>query len=466
MQRLVLAVLVLLPLAAWAGESNPQFSGYLGDNDTATFFVRPTSDEESWWFKIPDGDYFWLKTQDSTGRELEDTDLSDHQSVTLVGAKGRKVIFRIYEIGGDGNWSAWKGTGPSSADERVVFSKPVAAKPSHPVQFSGWLGEDDTTEFFVRPESDRESWWFEIPDGEYFWVKTNDSTGREIQDTDLSDHQSVTLVGAKGRKVAFRIYEIAGEGNWSAWKGSGPAAANEDAVFSSAAPATAPPAQRSFLKPGSDGKYSGYLDDKDSTSFVVRPQSDREVWRFEIPRGEYFWLKVITDGVERADIDLSDYGSVTLVNARGKDVTFTIYEIAGEGNWSAWKSDKPAADDRAVDLAQSGQTEDPGKFYRELGRSLDIYAELINEALGHSGTLAKGESDTITITTESDVEEWKFTIPAGAKFSVKVLAANGDVLRDIDLTQSNTVKLQGVREHKLVIRAKSGSGDWSARRLD
>ena len=125
MRRLVLAAIVLFPLAVLASESNPQFSGTLGEDDTSTFFVRPTSDNESWWFKIPDGDYFWLKTQDSTGTELEDTDLSDHQSITLVGAKGKKVIFRIYEIGGSGPWSAWKGEGPSSLDERVVFSQPA-----------------------------------------------------------------------------------------------------------------------------------------------------------------------------------------------------------------------------------------------------------------------------------------------------------------------------------------------------
>jgi hypothetical protein len=215
------------------------------------------------------------------------------------------------------------------------------------VQYSGWLGDNDTSDFVVRPASDRESWWFEIPDGEYFWVKTNDSTGREIQDTDLSDHQSVTVVGAKDRKVTFRIYEIAGEGNWSAWKGTEPAEANEDAVFPSAKPAV----PKALLKPGSDGKYSGYLDEDDSTSFVVKPKSDRESWRFRIPDGKYFWLKVFTDGEERDDIDLSDYDSVTLVNAEDVEVTFTIYQIGGVGDWSAWKVKEPDDDDREVDLS-------------------------------------------------------------------------------------------------------------------
>jgi hypothetical protein len=466
MQRLVLAVLVCIPLAAMAGEANPQFSGSLGDNDTSTFFVRPTSDNESWWFKIPDGDYFWLKTQDSTGTELEDTDLSDHRSVTLVGAKGRKVIFRIYEIGGNGPWSAWKGDGPSSADERVVFS--AAAPTSRPdAQFSGTLGDNDTAEFFVRPESDRESWWFQIPDGDFFWVKTQDSTGREYQDTDLSDHQSVTLVGAKGRKVIFRIYEIAGNGAWSAWKGTGPAAANEDAVFAVSKPeVNAQPSPGQLLKPGADGKFSGYLDEDDSTSFAVKPESDLEHWRFQIPDGKYFWLKVMIDGVERDDIDLSDYGSVTLKGAKGQDIVLTIYQIGGVGNWSAWKAADAADQDHVFDLA--GETSD-GEVDSELDDE-ELYQALADlfagDSEGLSGSLTTGTSDTIVITTESDSEDWVFAIPDGAKFKVKVLAANGDVLRDVDLAQSNRVTLEGKGEHKLVIRAKSGSGDWSARKVE
>lgn len=333
-------------------------------------------------------------------------------------------------------------------------------------QFSGSLGDNDTATFFVRPTSDNESWWFKIPDGDYFWVKTQDSTGREYQDTDLSDHQSVTLVGAKGKKVVFRIYEIAGEGAWSAWKGSGPAAANEDAVFAVAKPTmNAQPAPGQLLKPGDDGKFSGYLDEDDSTSFAVKPESDLEHWRFQIPDGKYFWLKVMIDGVERDDIDLSDYGSVTLKNAKGQDMILTIYQIGGVGEWSAWKSASAADEDHVFDL--TGETSD-GEIDFDLDDEAlyEALAELFagEDSEGLTGSLAEGASDTITVTTESESEEWVFAIPDGAKFKVKVLAANGDVLRDVDLAQSNRITLEGKGEHKLVIRSKSGSGDWSARK--
>ncbi len=466
MHRLVLLAVVVLPLTALAGPENPQFSGVLGDNDTATFFVRPAADVESWWFEIPEGEYFWLKTEDSTGRELEDTDLSSKQSVTLVGAKGRKVIFRIYEIAGEGRWAAWKGDGPSANDERVVFPTAAAVAPVSKPQFSGYLGEDDTFEFFVRPESDRESWWFEIPSQAFFWVKTQDSTGRELQDTDLSSNKSVTLVGARGRKAVFRIYQIAGSGNWSAWKGTGPAAGNEDAVFPAFNPARDWSAPGKLIQPGSDGRFSGYLGEDESTSFVVRPQSDLEHWRFEIPDGKFFWLKVFTDGEERDDIDLSDYRSVTLKNAKDKKVTLTIYQIGGVGNWSAWKASQPAEADRVVNLGTAaGDDADLTEYFQRNQALLEALSELAN-LLGPSGTLEQGESDTVEVTAQKANETWVFSVPADAKFKVKVLDSSGKVLRDVDLTQTDRVTLPAAGKYRFVVKAHSGQGSWTASRKD
>jgi hypothetical protein len=121
MRRLLLVIVLLALVVAPAAAEGPRFSGYVwkGHGDTARFTVRPASELESWWFLIPSNTYFWCKVFDEDGVEKDDIDLSDHQSITLLNALGKKVQFAVYEINGSGAWSAWRYSSRSSANEDV-----------------------------------------------------------------------------------------------------------------------------------------------------------------------------------------------------------------------------------------------------------------------------------------------------------------------------------------------------------
>jgi hypothetical protein len=122
---LVPVMLAALVVPALASGDEPEFTGYVwkGNHDTTYVMVRPQSNIESWWFDIPSDAYFWCKTYNADGDELADTDLSDHKSITLVGAEDERVKFAIYEVAGEGEWSARRGSSRSSTNEDVVFGE-------------------------------------------------------------------------------------------------------------------------------------------------------------------------------------------------------------------------------------------------------------------------------------------------------------------------------------------------------
>lgn len=219
MKRLLLAVALLAPMFVLAAESDgPKFSGYLwqGNHDSTAFVVRPQSNNESWWFKIPEGEYFWCKTNNSEGTELEDTDLSDHKSVTLKGAMGDKVTFVVYEIAGNGAWSAWKGTGASSADDEVSFGTTSEETSTGDVIASGSLPKGESSTFAYEASTDDESLVFTWPSDASFWVKVFSSSGKQLGDYDLGDGDKINLTG--GGKFTLKIYSKSGSGAWTARK--------------------------------------------------------------------------------------------------------------------------------------------------------------------------------------------------------------------------------------------------------
>lgn len=213
MKKLLLAVLVLAPVLALAASDDMEFSGYFvqWNHDSASFVVRPTSARESWKFRIPEGEFFWVKTLDAKGTELEDTDLSDHDGVTLVNAVGKKVTFVIYEIAGEGAWSARKSDG-SGTYEEVSFgggsSDDVAA------DFSGTLSKGDTSSFTVTAQGNPEDWVFTWPAGASYFVKVLGKTGKKLGDYDLDDGDIITLTG--GGQFTLKVYSKKGSGRWTA----------------------------------------------------------------------------------------------------------------------------------------------------------------------------------------------------------------------------------------------------------
>jgi|WetSurMetagenome_2_1015567.scaffolds.fasta_scaffold448527_1 hypothetical protein len=221
MKRLLLAVALLAPVLALAAEGDgPKFSGYLwqGNHDSTYFVVRPQSNNESWWFKIPDGEYFWCKTNDAEGTELEDTDLSDHKSITLKGAMGDKVTFIVYEIAGNGAWSAWKGTGASSADDEVSFGGSSSdVSTDGELVASGSLPKGESSTFAYEASADDENLVFTWPSGASFWVKVFGSSGKQLGDYDLNEGETINLTG--GGKFTLKIYSKSGSGAWTARKG-------------------------------------------------------------------------------------------------------------------------------------------------------------------------------------------------------------------------------------------------------
>jgi hypothetical protein len=111
------AVLALVALPVLAKEetkpanNKPAFYGYLQDHDTCTFMVHVQSDTEIWRMTIPEPNvYFWVKAYnyDDTDTELDDIDLSDHHTIRLLNGEDNTVLFKIYGIGGKGDWSAQK----------------------------------------------------------------------------------------------------------------------------------------------------------------------------------------------------------------------------------------------------------------------------------------------------------------------------------------------------------------------
>lgn len=219
MKRLVVAMVLLAPIiAVAAADDSPRFSGYLWqwNHDSCYFIVRPKSNNESWWFRIPQGEYFWCKTYDENDNELEDTDLSDHQSITLVNAAGKKVRFVVYEIAGNGQWEAWRGNGPSAADERVVFAG-GSCEPGELVA-SGSLPEGESSSFEYYATKNEESIVFTWPSGADFWVKVYGSSGKQLGDYDLDNGDVITLTG--GGKFKLKIYSKRGSGSWTARKQS------------------------------------------------------------------------------------------------------------------------------------------------------------------------------------------------------------------------------------------------------
>ena len=216
MKKLLLAALVLAPVMALAAADDMTFSGFFvqGNHDSASFVVRPTSNRESWNFTIPDGEYYWLKTIDAQGNELEDTDLSDHDGVTLVNAMGKKVTFTIYEIAGNGPWSARKAAVDGTADE-VSFgggggSNDYAGMPDQ----MGTLSAGDTSAFTVTAQSDPENWVFTWPDDGRFFVKVLGKTGKKLGDYDLDNGNTITLTG--GGTFTLKVYSKSGSGRWTA----------------------------------------------------------------------------------------------------------------------------------------------------------------------------------------------------------------------------------------------------------
>lgn len=220
MKRLLLAVALLAPVLALAAEGDgPKFSGYLwqGNHDSCYFVVRPQSNNESWRFKIPDGEYFWCKTNNAAGEELEDTDLSDHGSITLKGAQGQKVTFIVYEIAGNGKWEAWKGTGPASADDEVSFGGASAVSSGGDLVASGSLPKGESSTFAYEASSSDENLVFTWPSGASFWVKVYGSSGKLLGDYDLDEGDVINLTG--GGKFTLKIYSKSGSGEWTARKG-------------------------------------------------------------------------------------------------------------------------------------------------------------------------------------------------------------------------------------------------------
>jgi hypothetical protein len=217
MKKLLLLVILLVPCLMLAEE--PKFSGYLQGHDSASFVVTPKSDAESWWFKIPDGDYFWVKVNNADGEELDDIDLSDHNSVTLVGAEGVKVTFRVYDVAGEGNWSAWRGDEKSDLDQEVSLGSAKSSEPKEPVSeskadHSGSLAEGDTSSFVVEAAKDTEYWVFTYPDDASFSVKVMGKGGKQIASFDLKQGNTITLTG--GGKFTLKVYAESGNGSWSA----------------------------------------------------------------------------------------------------------------------------------------------------------------------------------------------------------------------------------------------------------
>jgi hypothetical protein len=218
MKRLVLALVLLAPvLAVAASGDGPKFSGYIwqGNHDSCYFVVRPESNNESWQFKIPEGEYFWCKTYSPDGEELEDTDLSDHQSITLTGAKGKKVTFIVYEIAGVGKWEAWKGS-KSSADDEVSFGGDEVSGDGELIA-SGSLPDGESSSFEYEASEDTESLVFTWPDDANFWVKVYNSSGKVLGDYDLDNGNTITLTGSG--KFKLKIYSKDGSGSWTARKG-------------------------------------------------------------------------------------------------------------------------------------------------------------------------------------------------------------------------------------------------------
>jgi hypothetical protein len=219
MKRLVLALVLLAPVLAVAASSDdgPRFSGYLwqGNHDSCYFVVRPQSNNESWRFKIPDGEYFWCKTYNADGEELEDTDLSDHQSITLLNAMGKKVTFIVYEIAGNGKWESWPGS-KSSADETVSFGGADVTSGGDLIA-SGSLPEGESSSFEYQASEDSESVVFTWPDDANFWVKVYSSSGKVLGDYDLDNGDTITLTG--GGTFKLKIYSKDGSGAWTARKG-------------------------------------------------------------------------------------------------------------------------------------------------------------------------------------------------------------------------------------------------------
>jgi hypothetical protein len=227
----VLLVLVALALPALAQSGDtPRFSGYIwkGHNDTAYVMVRPQSNVESWWFEIPSGSYFWCKTYNADGDELEDTDLSDHTSITLLGAKGERVKFAIYEVAGGGEWSARLGSERGSANDDVTLGE-VSTPSEEPAQeqgasgssvepgglvASGTLSDGESSTFSYTADSDSEDIVFTWPEEATFHVKIYNRSGSLLHDYDLADGNGITMTG--GGTFSFKVYCTDGGGDWTA----------------------------------------------------------------------------------------------------------------------------------------------------------------------------------------------------------------------------------------------------------
>jgi hypothetical protein len=216
MKRFVLALALLVPVLAVAAGDEPKFSGYIwqSNHDSCYFVVRPESNNESWQFRIPDGEYFWCKTYSPDGEELEDTDLSDHTSITLLNARGKKVTFIVYEIAGNGKWEAWRGS-KTDANDEVSFGGGTSGDGE--LVASGSLPSGESSSFEYEASNDNESVVFTWPDGANFWVKVYSSSGKVLGDYDLDDGNTITLTG--GGKFKLKIYSKDGSGAWTARKG-------------------------------------------------------------------------------------------------------------------------------------------------------------------------------------------------------------------------------------------------------
>jgi len=434
-------IALLLGLAALATAAETKFSGYLWDDDSATFVVRPTSELENWEFTVPGDVYFWVKVYDGYTSMLEDFDLSEHKTVTVKGAKGKRVLFKIYAVAGEGKWSAASGTGSAESRYTVTLAGTTpksgrsTATPTDGGGFTGTIVEPDTARFSVTTRSDPETWKFEIPSDAYFWMKIDDENGRELDDLRLQTSRYVKLVG--GGKFSFRLYTVGGDGAWSAKRMSG-SGDNPHVVSKSAGKPSSPTTSsgRSTANPKPGGRFEGVIVEPDTARFSVTTKADPETWKFEIPSDAYFWMKIDdAQGNELDDVRLQTSRYVRLVG--GGKFSFRLYTVGGDGSWSAKRISGSGENPHVVTAATAGT---------------------------HSGALDENGAQSFVVVAQKDPEDWKFTWPSDADFRVRVHDRDGDELGDFDLSEGSTITLRGGGKFTLEVRSEDGRGAWTAKR--
>jgi hypothetical protein len=191
-QKIVLPLLVVLVVSAWAGF---QVKGKVSDVwDNHSFKVQTGSEMTKLWFTVPAKSAIGVSVKGDSG-DARTATLTMNSSFDLEGAG--KFTVTVARDSGAGEWACKDLSGAAQL-----------------LEFESYVDPKYSVRFTVDAEEDKETWTFTYPSDATFLVRQVGPSGRVTEEQDLSDEANVELAG--GGSFTLEVAATEGSGKFTA----------------------------------------------------------------------------------------------------------------------------------------------------------------------------------------------------------------------------------------------------------